>query len=169
MEDGTWPTNGRGLTSLNARRPAWAQSPRVDARASWELSVKRLAFAVVLFALCGSALAEWTRFASNPSQKMTAYIDPATIERAGNIVRIWVLLDFEQVQMPRDHPAFSSFRSQKEFNCGKEQLRLRAVVAYSGNMGSGDVVEDIAGSTEEWSAIPSNSLDAGFYRAACEK
>lgn len=46
---------------------------------------------ILLAVVSSSAVAEWVQFGGN--ETITIYVDPATIHKAGNMVKMWFLYD----------------------------------------------------------------------------
>ena len=67
----------------------------------------------------GSVHAEWVAIEKNNELAgiMTVYVDPDTIRRKGNLVKMWQLIDFKTMQGGRSPSRFSSTKIQKEFDC----------------------------------------------------
>jgi surface-adhesin protein E len=87
----------------------------------------------------GPVYAEWMAVEKSDQGKMSVCVDPDTIHRNGDVVEFWVLMDFETTQTePR--PPHMSVKSQREIDCTKKRVRLLAMTAFSGNMGSGRLV-----------------------------
>src|SRR5882762_5872326 len=74
----------------------------------------------------GSVYAEWIAVEKNNESTgiMTVYVDPNTILRKGNLVKMWQLIDYKTMQGGRSPSRFSSTKIHKEFDCAEERLRL---------------------------------------------
>ena len=84
--------------------------------------------------------AKWTRVHKNDELGLTLYADYATIRKSGDITKIWSMGDFETVQetkMGGKKKKYLSSKSQWEFNCKENQLRLLSSVFFSDNMSRG--------------------------------
>ena len=115
----------------------------------------------------GPAYAEWVKVGGNDQIGMTTYVDPATIRRKGDLVKMWQLNDFKTVQTVEDH-SFLSTKKQREFNCGGERTRILAATQFSGNMGNGQVVWN--NSTEQkWEPVVPESIGQTLWEFACGK
>jgi surface-adhesin protein E len=114
----------------------------------------------------GPACAEWVAIGST-DDGMTAYGDPDTIRRKGEMVKMWSLFDFQIMQYVEGIPSLSK-KGESEYDCAEERLRLLALVEYSGNMGKGNVV--YTGSIEQpWKPVVPRSVDQGLWKLACNK
>ena len=58
--------------------------------------MKKLLLTLMLSVVSSSAMAEWV--AIGTSADGTFYVDPATIRKSGNKVKMWRLIDFNSVQ-----------------------------------------------------------------------
>jgi hypothetical protein len=67
-------------------------------------------------------MATWIAVDSN--KKLTAYVDTATIRRAGSIVKIWNLLDLKTAVGPGSNEPYLSVKVQTEYDCTGEQVRI---------------------------------------------
>jgi hypothetical protein len=122
--------------------------------------------------LYGVAWAEWVtidaRFQSNPLQ--TAYIDPGTIRREGNLVVLSALIDWKAMQGGRTPTRFYSTKMTKQFDCVEKKVRTLAATDYDGHMGTGEVIGG-SGHTSEghWVTIAPGTLNQGLSEAVCGK
>jgi len=65
----------------------------------------------------------------------TVYVDPATIRRNSNLVKMWQFSDYKTVQTVGGI-RFLTAEEQWEFDCAEERSRVLALKEFSGNMGS---------------------------------
>jgi len=128
---------------------------------------------VVTFVLLhGTVRAEWValepRYQSHPLQ--TAYIDPSTIRREGNLVVLSALIDWKAMQGGRTPTRFYSTTMTKQFDCAKKLVRTLATTDYDHHMGTGEVIGGgIPASEGHWVAIEPGTLNHGLWEAACGK
>ena len=120
---------------------------------------------LVLLAVASSrAAAEWVEVGGNESA--TAYADPATIERAGSLVKMWDLLDFKVVQARPYGTPYRSQKTRQEFDCKEARSRALDVLRYSENMGGGEEARADADS-DEWKSFRPGSTSAVLREFAC--
>ncbi len=128
--------------------------------------MKHLILIVVLVLSGGVAYAEWVLIAKSKTQDgMTTYADPHTIQRKGELVKMWVLFDFETAQQGAGGP-FLSMRILRQFNCSEERTRLLLTTWFSDNMGAGDITfynDD----RQKWQPIPPGSSFHALWASAC--
>ena len=118
----------------------------------------------------GSVYAEWIAVEKNNESTgiMTVYVDPNTILRKGNLVKMWQLIDYKTMQGGRSPSRFSSTKIHKEFDCADERLRLLALTNFWGNMGTGEP----SGAYVEggnWVAVEPDSMNQALWEVACNK
>ncbi|MFI5247916.1 MAG: surface-adhesin E family protein, partial [Nitrospirales bacterium] len=102
----------------------------------------RLLLMTILILSSGPVYAEWVSVGRNVEEGLTpytVYVDLDTIRRDGDVVKLWALMDFRTIQT-EPSPSHLSVKSQREFNCTDEHVRLLALTAFSGHMGSGEAV-----------------------------
>jgi hypothetical protein len=108
------------------------------------------------------------RYQSHPLQ--TAYIDPDSISREGDVVTLCALVDWKWMQGNRSPTRFYSTKTTKQIDCMRKQVRTLAATDFYGHMGTGQVVGG-GGHTNEghWVPIEPGSLNHGLWEAACGK
>ena len=111
------------------------------------------------------AAAEWIEVGT--TDEATVYADPATIQRKGDVVKMWHLQDFKTTQTVLKKSYVSS-RSQDEYDCTGDRRRALASTSFAGNMGSGKVRSSytIKG---KWEAVPPGTITQSLWKVACEK
>jgi hypothetical protein len=114
-----------------------------------------------------AAHAEWTQIdvSNKPGDAFTLYVDTATIQRNGNLVRIWDLQDFREPQTV-DGQLYLSEKTQIEFDCEAKKARVLATIDCAGRMCNGKVVYSDADASE-WTAVGANTLGELEWKAAC--
>jgi hypothetical protein len=110
----------------------------------------------LLAVVSSSAVAKWVEIGGNESA--TAYADLATIEKAGNLVKMWDLLDFKVVQARPYGTPYRSQKTQQEYDCKEERARILDALRYSENMGGGEEARAESDSDEWKPARPGSTL-----------
>jgi hypothetical protein len=87
----------------------------------------------------GPAYAEWLMFGKDIQLGAVMYVDPDIIHREGDLAKMWSLLDYKKVQADSAGSSLST-KQQIEYNCTEERMRVLAMMVFSGNMGSGTLV-----------------------------
>jgi hypothetical protein len=121
---------------------------------------------MLLAVVSSSAAAEWVKVSEN--ETTTTYADPATISKAGDLVKMWRLIDFRKaVSIASDQP-FMSSKGQDEYDCKEEQSRILALSFHSENMGGGEVVHSEANPTR-WEPVRVRSIGETLWKFGCGK
>jgi hypothetical protein len=116
-----------------------------------------------------SARAEWRPISSAAgSGGFTIYVDPATVLRQGDLVKMWVLYDFRFVQAIKG-TSYLSATWQQKFDCAEHRSRHLSYKYHSDNMGNGKVM--LAGDDKgnKWDAVAPNSTAAILWNIGCDK
>ena len=111
------------------------------------------------------ASAAWT--AVGETDNYITYVDLATINKSGNMVKMWTLMDFKD-QQTLVEGSYQSAKIQYEFKCKEEQRRYLTFSWFFGKMGKGEVVytnSDVG----EWRPIGPDSVDETLWEYACIK
>jgi len=121
---------------------------------------------MLLAVMSSSAMAKWIEVGSKQDEVRT-YIDPATISKAGNMVKLWTLTDRKT---PRTIAgvAHLSMKLQEEYDCKEKQSRGLAISYHSKNMGQGKVVYSDS-VTREWEPVGYGSAGEILWKFACKK
>ena len=94
-------------------------------------------------------------------------VDFSTIERKGNTAFAWVLGDLTQSR-PFKGQFFRSLKTRVEFDCAAGKFRQVHVTLYSGQMGSGSVLESGYVSNPWEPAVP-QSVGQTKLQTVCRK
>ena len=121
---------------------------------------------ILLALVSNSAAADWVKVSEN--ETTTTYADPATISKAGNMVKMWRLIDFRKaVSIASDKP-FMSSKGQDEYDCKEEQTRILALSFHSENMGGGEMVHSEA-NPSKWEPVHARSIGETLWKFGCGK
>ena len=121
---------------------------------------------MILAVMSSNAMAEWV--AVGISEDNTIYIDPSTIRKAGDRVKMWHLYDLKSAKPFPGLEKYLSLKGQAEYDCKQEQVRELYSSAHSENMGWGNIIfrNTDAG---EWAPLPPGSGGKIMWKAACER
>ncbi|MFZ2319861.1 MAG: surface-adhesin E family protein [Pseudomonas sp.] len=110
-------------------------------------------------------MAEWTKV--NSDEMGAQYIDLGRMQRNGELVKIWTVIDYKE---PRKMlgKIFRSVVVQEEYDCENELQRVLFVVANSGQMAAGAAVISDPQVTN-WQPTPPGSSGEMFLMLACGK
>jgi hypothetical protein len=139
--------------------------------------------AFIVFLLSGN---ETTTYAQEPGTKVPAnwilvgggdsqggyvfYADPATITRAGDVVKMWFMYDYKTAQVSRAARAeYFSLTGQNEYDCKNEKERRLLFQYHSGHVAGGAIVFTTAGLVppDQWDALSPRSAAASLWKIAC--
>ena len=127
--------------------------------------MKRLLMGLMLLVTATAASAEWT--IAGLSDIDIRYVDRATIRRNGNFVKMWDLSDYKAVQTNAGYSYLSS-KTQWEFDCKEERLRVLAFSWYSGQMGHGIGIFSNS-DTQKWEPSTPESMGEILGKIECGK
>ena len=119
---------------------------------------------LVLFSLllvAGSACAEWERVAVN-TDGTTAYVDPATIQKTGELVRVSELQDLKE----RSPDGGMSVPLRNEYDCGARKYRNIVLAEYSEPMAKGNTVA-LDNSPDDWHEVVPRTVAQLVLDIAC--
>ncbi len=136
---------------------------------------------LILLLLIGSTnvFAEWTRvFEAASNDAATVYVDFGTIKRKKNKVKMWTLLNYELIQgiVNQGNP-FGEDRSLSYlsstyyylYDCEEETASVIEQTNYSGQMGSGNVIDNYFPNGFERKPVAPGSISEGLLTVACGK
>lgn len=129
------------------------------------IAVRKANLMMLLAVVSSSAAAEWVEVGS--SETSTLYADPTTIRRAGNLVKMWNLIDSKTPMKLRGMPYLSS-RVQQQYDCKEEQWRAVYLSFFAGNMGNGPLLFDNS-DPDKWSPVPPGGGHEILWKIACAK
>jgi len=111
------------------------------------------------------AYAEWVKVSDSDETGKTVYVDPATIRRNSNLVKMWQFYDYKTVQTVGGN-RFLTAKEQWEFDCAEERGRVVARKEFSGNMGSGTMVFTNS-EVGKWAPVIPGSIGQAVWEVAC--
>ena len=127
----------------------------------------RLLLITLLLLSNGPAYGKWIEFIGSDQVGVTVYVDPDTIHRNGDLVKMWYLVDFKTVQTV-EGVSYLSSTGQNEFNCAEEHIRVLVFTHFSGNMGHGDAVYTYSGE-QQWEPVAPRTVNQRLWKAGCSK
>jgi hypothetical protein len=120
-----------------------------------------------LSTLSGFALAaDWVSLGL--ADHATYGIDRASIEKDGQLRRVWTMLDYREPQKSSQGKTYRSSRALMEMECAKHQVRTRSMSLYSGHHLSGEALTS-EGIFDQWQAVTPNSPVATMLKLVCER
>jgi hypothetical protein len=130
-----------------------------------------LSLITLLLASGGPVIAAWVSVHDKVKEGLTVYtvyVDPDTIRRNGDVVKLWALIDFKTLQTD-PMSSYLSVKSQREIHCTEERIRLLMMTAFSGNMGSGTVVYRYSDFNDQGIPIERSSVAQSLWKVVCGK
>jgi hypothetical protein len=127
----------------------------------------RLVLITLLLLSSGPAYAEWVSLGKSDAG-MTIYVDPDTIRRKGDMVKMWYLFDSKTIEQSVAGRSYLSTKNQSEFDCAEERYRFLAWIYFSGNMGSGEVIFN-SFDEGKWMPVAPGSVTQSLWKVACGK
>jgi hypothetical protein len=115
----------------------------------------------------GPAYAEWVKVSDSDETGKTVYVDPATIRRNSNLVKMWQFYDYKTVQTVGGN-RFLTAKEQWEFDCAEKRGRVVARKEFSGNMGSGTMVFTNS-EVGKWTPVIPGNIGQTVWEVACGK
>jgi len=119
---------------------------------------------VLLLTASSGAWAEWIPVSG--AGELTAYINPATIRRSDDRVKMWGLYDFKSAK-PFGKRQYLSMKAQSEYDCKDERSRNIFSTMTAGNMGGGETVYVSDGVPGNWTPNVPGSVGETLWKIAC--
>ena len=129
--------------------------------------MRKVILMLLLAVVSSSAMAEWV--AAGSGESSITYADPATISKAGNIVKMWWLDDFKKADTAANGKAYMSMKGQDEFDCKREQSRQLNFSFYAEHMGAGEMVYNETLKHPKWYPVSPGSAGDTLWKIACGK
>ena len=128
---------------------------------------RKLLITVILALISTGAMAEWVGV--NGDENQALYVNVAVIRNAGDMVKIWSLLDYKTEQIAKiGEYEFLSRSLKTEYDCKEQKGRYLVETKYSGNMGHGKVVYN-NDNIRQWFPVVPDSKDSILWKIACGK
>ena len=127
--------------------------------------MRKVILMTLLAVVSNSAMAEWVEVGATAI--FTAYVDPATLRKTGNMVKMWDAMDFSITQTSTGKQ-FRSIKSQREFDCKELSIRVLYTRFYTLKMGDGNVVFT-SNVVRDWAPVSPESIDEILWKFACGK
>ena len=122
---------------------------------------------MLLAVVSSSAAAEWVSLGTTDNGT-TVYVDPATIRRSGDMVKILSLTDLKTAEATPRGWRYTSQKSQEEYDCKEKRWRILSFSQHSGNMGGGISVY-VGSNPGNWLPVAPGGKDRLLWERACGK
>jgi hypothetical protein len=108
--------------------------------------------------------AGWSEIAAD--NIATEFVNLETVERKGNISKMWNMSNFKSKQPVGNGQFFQSTKAQQEYDCLTNKKRIVSIIHYVGAMGKGQVAFlDVT--SRQWRKVLRGSLGQAHLNAAC--
>jgi len=121
---------------------------------------------IFIMLLCSSisANAQWVYYNETEDKKIRFYVDHSSIKRNGDISKMWTMQDYVDVKKQGQR----SIKFLLEFDCKNDSSRGAAFLAYSKQMGSGEILyQDYT--IDAWRPYTPDSVNASLAKIACSR
>ena len=122
----------------------------------------RLVLCLLLTLAAAPVWADWVKVSETDSH--TAYIDPDTIRKDGNLRRVWQVSDLKQ----RNDRGVMSRRVLMEYDCKEARKRILQFSSHSDPMAGGRVLISDS-EPDPWDYIPPETPVQTIMRIVCAK
>ena len=113
----------------------------------------------------GNAFGEW--IAVDRKQGFVVYANTDTLRKSSETTQMWGLTDFTS-DTGAPVKGIRSLKSEREYDCNRQQMRVLYISRHSGNMGEGEIVgsDSTVGS---WQPVMLGTIGERLWRIACGK
>jgi hypothetical protein len=120
----------------------------------------RLILTLLLLTLTAPAWAEWVKYTEDAIASY--YYDTATIEKRGNLRRVWELSDLKEA-----FEGALSIRGMAEYDCKEERGRGLSFISHTEQMARGKILVS-RNEADKWSYIRPNTVSALMLEIVCQ-
>jgi hypothetical protein len=103
------------------------------------------------------------------TDKFRIYLDQRSLQRNGDLARVYHLTDFVTAQWVDERTVVGSIRVLVEYDCAQPRLRTIALEAYSEQMGEGRLVRSEQKPDAEWEGIAPDGTGENVRKMVCKK
>jgi hypothetical protein len=130
--------------------------------------MKILLLTFILALISTNTMAEWTEVGeSDVKGGYTAYANLASIRKASDRVKMWILFDYK-VEQKASGVIFSSKEIRREYDCIGKHVRVLAFKLFSWNMARGELVRSY-NQPQKWEEVQPDSMDETEMKVACRE
>jgi len=128
--------------------------------------MRKVIVTMLLAGMISNATAAWLEVSN--SALATSYVDPTSVRRTDNMVKIMTLMDLKSVYAFNGKP-YSSVKADYQYDCTEGHLRTRtlSLSTFPNNMGEGPgkIINSTIG---KWEAVTPGTTADVFSKFACE-
>jgi hypothetical protein len=123
---------------------------------------------LLLAGLAGGVHAAWERVGV-ATDGMAVYADPATIQTAGEVVKMQALLDYKVAEKDLSGKPYLSAKLLHEYDCKGARARTRYFSLHAGQMGAGQLVYSEIRNDTGWRPADRMIIGETLWKLACGK
>jgi len=112
------------------------------------------------------AHADWVEIGKNESG--TFFVHADSIEKTGEMVKMWYLIDFKKNQVDSSTRSFRSTKDQSEYDCKEQRTRTLFYNNYADQMGTGKIIFTMK-DPFKWRSAVAGSISETLLKIACGK
>ena len=103
------------------------------------------------------------------TENFRLYLDQSSVQRNGDLVRVFQLTDFTTAQWVDERTVVGSIRSLVEYDCSQPRARTLALEAYSEQMGEGRLVAGEQKPDAGWEDVAPGGVGENTRKLVCRK
>jgi len=103
------------------------------------------------------------------TENFRAYLDQGSVQRNGELVRVYQLTDFATAQWVDARTVVGSIRSLVEYDCRQPRARTLTLEAYSEQMGEGRLVASEQKADAAWEGIAPGGIGGNTRALVCQR
>ena len=139
---------------------SWLKQPMASLLGFWVLLT-------LLVLSSGPVYAEWVLTSGDDEVGLKVYVEPDSIRRKENLVKMWQLYDYKTIQTVAGD-SLLSIKRYNEFDCTEARTRMLAYTWFSGNMATGKVVYSTP-DEQQWEPVVPGTINRTLWKVACNK
>ena len=112
------------------------------------------------------AKADWVEIGKN--ENGTFFVHAGSIEKTGDMAKMWFLIDFKKNQVDSSTRSFRSTKDQTEYDCKEMRSRTLYYNNYAEKMGTGKIVFTMK-DPFKWRPVAAGSISENLFKIACGK
>lgn len=128
--------------------------------------MKKLFFCFSFLVFNQLSWADWVEIGKN--EDGTFFVHAESIEKSGELVKLWYLIDFKKNQVDTSSRIFRSTKDQSEYDCKEQRSRTLFYNNYADQMGTGKIVFTMK-DPFKWRTVSPGSISSALLKIACGK
>ena len=128
--------------------------------------MKKILMMLLLLVSTNVLAVDWVKVGGAVDGSVTTYVDPQSIRKDGNKVRLWDLKDYNSGQVI-GNKTFLSTIMRGEYDCFEYTKRSIDLYIYTGHMGGGNIVFSEQNQTDPAISAPPGSDFENVLKIVC--